>query len=149
MTSKSYCRKTSWNLEVTRLDVWIIHKSKAFTWNIITMLKTKTMIGENREKSQALYYTYHPDFLSLYDTNRSWDWTYPVRWFSISNTTLLYSPTLSFYSQSSKTSYRKISWSPEAARLSVIIIVSLWNLTGISAALLPMCLSNFRTIGKV
>ena len=29
------------------------------------------------------------------------------------------------------------------------MIVSLWNLTGISAALLPRCLSNFRAIGKV
>ena len=30
-----------------------------------------------------------------------------------------------------------------------IIIVSLWNLTGISAVLLPRCLSNFEAIGKV
>ena len=29
------------------------------------------------------------------------------------------------------------------------MVVTLWNLTGISAALLPQCLSNFRTIGKV
>ena len=53
------------------------------------------------------------------------------------------------YSLSSKTSYRQISWSLEAARLGVIMIVSLWNLTGISAALLPRCLLNFRAIGKV
>ena len=53
------------------------------------------------------------------------------------------------YSLSGKTPYRQISWSLEAARLCVIIIVSLWNLTGISAALLPKCLSNFRVIGKV
>ena len=32
-------------------------------------------------------------------------------------------------------SYRQISWSLEAAKLDVILIVSLWNLTGISAAL--------------
>ena len=50
---------------------------------------------------------------------------------------------------SSKTSYRKISWSLEAARLDIIMIVLLWNLTGISAALLPRCLSNLRAIGKV
>ena len=51
---------------------------------------------------------------------------------------------LGLYSLSGKTSYRQISWSLEAARLSVIVIVSHWNLTGISAALLPRCLSNFR-----
>ena len=56
---------------------------------------------------------------------------------------------LGLYSLSGKTSYRKISWSLGAARLGVIIIVSPWNLTGISAALLPRCLSNFRAIGKV
>ena len=53
------------------------------------------------------------------------------------------------YSLSGKTSYRQISWSLEAARLGFIMIVSLWNLTGISAALLPRCLLNFRAIGKV
>ena len=39
------------------------------------------------------------------------------------------------YSISGRTSYRKISWSLEAARLDVIMIVSLWDVTGISAAL--------------
>ena len=53
------------------------------------------------------------------------------------------------YSLSGKTSYHQISRSLEAARLDVTIIVSLWNLTGISAALLRRCLSNFRAIGKV
>ena len=53
------------------------------------------------------------------------------------------------YSLSGETSYRQISWSLEAARLTVIRIVSLWNLTGISAALLRRCQSNFRAIGKV
>ena len=38
---------------------------------------------------------------------------------------------LGLYSLSGKTSYRQISWSLEAARLGVIMIVSLWNLTGI------------------
>ena len=53
------------------------------------------------------------------------------------------------YSLSGKTSYRQILWSLEATRLNVIIGVSLWNLTGTSAAALPMCLLNFRAIGKV
>ena len=56
---------------------------------------------------------------------------------------------LGLYSLSDKASYRQISWSLEAARLDVIMIVSLWNLTGILAALLPTCLSNFRAIRKV
>ena len=38
------------------------------------------------------------------------------------------------YSLSGQTSYRKISWSLEAPRLDVIMILSLWNLTGTSAA---------------
>ena len=52
------------------------------------------------------------------------------------------------YSVSGKTSYRKISWSLEAARLNVMMLLSLWNLTGISVALLARCLPNLRTIGK-
>ena len=47
---------------------------------------------------------------------------------------------------SEKTSYHKISWSLEAARLVFRIVRSLWNLTGTSAALLPMCLSIFKAI---
>ena len=47
---------------------------------------------------------------------------------------------------SEKTSFRKISWSLEAARFAFRVVVSLWNLTGTSAALLPMCLSNFKAI---
>ena len=53
------------------------------------------------------------------------------------------------YSLSGKTSYRQISWSLEAARSSVILIVLLWNLTGISTTLLLICLWNFRATGKV
>ena len=34
-------------------------------------------------------------------------------------------------------------------KIDVMMTVSLWNLAGISAALLPRCLSNFRRIGKV
>ena len=53
------------------------------------------------------------------------------------------------YSLGRRMSYRKISWSLEAARLDVIIIVSLRNLIGISAALLSRSLSNSRAIRKV
>ena len=59
------------------------------------------------------------------------------------------SATPGLYSLSGRTSYRKISLSPEVARLDSIVIVSLLNLTGMSAAALPMCLSNFRAIAKI
>ena len=49
--------------------------------------------------------------------------------------------TVGHYSLSGKTFYRQISCSLEAARLD-IMIVPLWNLTSITAALLLMCLSN-------
>ena len=49
-------------------------------------------------------------------------------------------------SLSGKTSYRKISWSLEAAGFGFKLSQSLWNLAGTSAALLPRCLSNFRAI---
>ena len=55
-------------------------------------------------------------------------------------------PIQGLYSLSGKTSYRKISWSLEAARFGFKLFQSLWNLAGTSAALLPMCLSNFRAI---
>ena len=47
---------------------------------------------------------------------------------------------------SDKTSYRKISWSLNAARFVFRIVRSLWNLTGTSAALLPTCQLNFAAI---
>ena len=57
--------------------------------------------------------------------------------------------TTGLYSLSWRSSYRKISWSLEAARSDVIMIFSFCNSAGISAALLPRCLSNFRMIAKV
>ena len=56
--------------------------------------------------------------------------------------------TLGLYSISGKTSYRQISSSLEAARLDVIVILSPWNFTGISAALLPSCMWIFQAIGN-
>ena len=47
---------------------------------------------------------------------------------------------------SENTSFRKISLSLEAARFVFRIVRSLWNLTGTSTAVLPMCLSNFKAI---
>ena len=77
-------------------------------------------------------------------------WNFPDSKVRGANMANMFAPwTLGLYSLSGKTSYRQISWSLETARLGVIMIVSLWNLTGISAALLPRCLLNFRAIGKV
>ena len=53
---------------------------------------------------------------------------------------------LSPVSTSDKTSYCKISWSLEAARIVFRIVRSLPNLTCSSAVLLLMCLWNFKTI---
>ena len=47
---------------------------------------------------------------------------------------------------SEKMSFHKISLSLEAAKFVFRIVRSLWNLTGTSAAVLPMCLSNFKAI---
>ena len=50
------------------------------------------------------------------------------------------------YSQSRRTSYRKISWSLGAVGFGFRFFKSLWNLTGTTAAALPRCLSYFRAI---
>ena len=50
-----------------------------------------------------------------------------------------HSLTLIFFSLSGKTSYRKISWSLEAARIVFRHFQLLWKLTGTSAAALPRC----------
>ena len=48
-----------------------------------------------------------------------------------------------------QTSCRKILWSLEAAKLDDVMIVQIWNLTGISATLLLRCLSTLWAIGKI
>ena len=57
--------------------------------------------------------------------------------------------TLGLSSLSGRTYYHKISWSLEAASFGFRLFQSLWNLTGTSAAVLPMCLSNFRAIRSI
>ena len=47
-----------------------------------------------------------------------------------------------------KTSYCKISWSFETVRFVLRLAQLLWNLTDTSAAMLLICLSNFRAIGS-
>ena len=48
-----------------------------------------------------------------------------------------------------ETSYRQISWSIEAVRSDVIMIASLWDLTGISTEPLPSSLPTVRVFGDV
>ena len=80
------------------------------------------------------------------------DWTtinrYPVRLWGLvrlGSTTSKHWVNKGLYSISGKTFYHQISLSFEAAKLDVIMIVSLWNLTGISAALPPVvCLISDR-----
>ena len=50
------------------------------------------------------------------------------------------------YSLSGRSPYRKISWSLEDTRFESRLFKSLWNLTGISTAGLPRCMSSFRAI---
>ena len=59
---------------------------------------------------------------------------------------VMFSALLGPVSISEKTSFRKISSSLEATRFVFRIVRSLWNLTGTSAAVLPMCLSSFKAI---
>ena len=66
-----------------------------------------------------------------------------LQWFSGRHVLQGFTSIQGLYSLSGNTSYRQISWGLKAARLDVIMTVSLWNLTDISAALLPRCLSNF------
>ena len=53
------------------------------------------------------------------------------------------------YSLSGQTSYRKMSWSLEAAKFGITFFQSLWHLTGTSAATLSIRLSNFKVIGPL
>ena len=53
---------------------------------------------------------------------------------------------LGLYSLSGKTSYRKISWSLEAARFGFKLFQSLWNLAGTSAAEVPVKFQSDATI---
>ena len=55
---------------------------------------------------------------------------------------------MDLYSLSVRASYRKIPWSLESARSDVVMIVSLWNLTNLSATLLSRCLSNLERLEK-
>ena len=88
--------------------------------------------------------------------NSTWN-TIPIHWRSVGNQNRFWtghqiillcspSPLSGVYSRSDKTSYHQIWWSPEDARLDVRMLISLWNMTGILAALLSMCLWIISTL---
>ena len=64
------------------------------------------------------------------------------------NSTLLLDIHLGLCSLRKRTAYRNISQSLGAARMNVLILLSLWKLTDGSAAVLPDHLSNFRAIAE-
>ena len=118
---------------------------------LITLFKRKSEIGPDTCLVVRLLKSFHKSPMFALETT-----TGPENWWPLPRTLSRYLLILSnHYNQfvdqgpvsiSDKTSCCKISRSPEAARLVVQIITSLWNLTGISAALLSMCLSNVRAI---
>ena len=65
------------------------------------------------------------------------------------NSTLLLDIHLGPCSLRKMTDYRKISWSLGAARINIMIFLSLWKLTDGSTAVLPDHLSNFRAIAEL
>ena len=110
-----------WHIQTNEMNIWCI--SEPLDTN-----ETYFMSWNNLNKSMFGFYLIKLDMASVLEWDKN---------------------ILGLYSLSGKTSYRQISWSLETARLDVIMIVSLWNLAGVSAALLPRCLPNFRAIGKV
>ena len=80
-----------------------------------------------------------------------WGWKVDI-WDTFSLASLQWHPQFDIeglYSLTGWASYHNISWSLEAARLYAITMASLRYLTGIPAAALSRCLSNFRAIEKV
>ena len=54
-------------------------------------------------------------------------------------------PLTGLYPLSGRTSYCTITWSLKALRFGFWLFKTLWNCTGMSAAVLPRCLSNCKT----
>ena len=108
---------------------------------------TKSCIRFNTVICTLPYRQYVFDHIALIYSNS----TGHVAWLPLqrlSSWCLVIQSSQGLYSLSRRTSYGKISWILEAAKLGVIMVASLWHLTGISAVLLPRSLSNFRAIGN-
>ena len=112
----------------------------------------KMVRSQASRKGHSRYNSKHPkinNICSLNTRNQWYNCYHPespaFTWSILRHSVIL----LGLYLLSERMSCRKISWSLKVARLDVIMLGSLWNLTGNSAALLPRCLSNFTAIGKV
>ena len=131
------CSFTLNNFAVTLVMITPSFVQQQYSWNITK----KTIVGcyniwANRRRSGC----WLPVEKSL------WDRLSNMICYTGKMTSLYWIRALGLYSLSGKTSYRKISWSLEAARFGFKLFQLLWNLAGTSAALLPRCLSNFRAI---
>ena len=139
--------RSATTMELKVVNNWFI-ATYTTIWNVVEeYLQTRTL-----SKSTHLFIRGWLQISWQYCVTKHIKWLYGLAKSTINTikaSRLLRTCLLGLYSLSGKTSYRQISWSLEAAILGVIKIVSLWNLTGISAALLPRCLLNFRAIGKV
>ena len=121
-------------------------------WNANAGLFSIGQLGTNFSKSELEYETFHSRWKCIWKCLRSNGGHFVQGWFNPSGTeaekqaNTMAVDGLGPVSISEKTSFRKISSSLEAARFVFRIVRSLWNLTGTSAAVLPMCLSNFKAI---
>ena len=109
-----------------------VHKSNQYTFNYWMDVKSLWFFIYFVEIWCVPFSPYHPGLLFLRGSFVN---------LSVSEATMC------LYLLGGRTSYCQISWS--FLWLDDIMIVSLWNLTGISSALLPRCLSNVRVIIKV
>ena len=133
----SDCISFSFYKSYSRHDIyWIL---VAFVIATSALIKVSRLYGLYRHLYTHLIYCHCAVIL----------YTMWIHWIKVSESRILESNHQDLYSLSGKTSYRQISRSLEAARLDVTMVVSLWNSTGTSAALLPRYLPNFRAIGKV
>ena len=124
-----------------RAGIWNLSSpSHCFMLQII-MGKRNILISCNSRKK---YLKWWVGFSFPYGTVYAFYLNHP--WYDKPNAISGQIDTQGLYSLSGKTSYRKISWSLEAARFGFKLFQSLWSLAGTSAALLPRCLSNFRAI---
>ena len=115
-----------------------------FNWTRYSQIHTKWMCETRSRLIVELIWTYYLANGSPkhYIGNRASTLRGRCRWWTVLRVTVV-------KLESGKTYYCLIPYSLEATRLDVIKIASLCNLTGISAALLPSCLSNFKAIRKV
>ena len=107
------------------------------TWNWLNISLPQHSPAPHHDRHRLIF-RFTPDILTKIDTD------FLVRYGICRDETAVCD--LGLYSLSGRMSYRKISWRLEAPRFGFRLFQSLWHLTGTSAAALPRCLSNFRTM---